>query len=120
MNIVSEVVDAMQEVLNEKAEILGRVSGFIKRQRKLSGGGFAQTLVFTWLSNADATIEELSQTAATLGISISAQGIDKRFTPEGTDFMHQVLLICWMSDKQKQERPAHLPTLASVWLTPLS
>ncbi|MHA1951824.1 MAG: IS4 family transposase [Candidatus Thorarchaeota archaeon] len=91
MDIVPEIVDALQEVLNEKADILGRESGFIKRQRKLSGGGFAQTLVFTWLSNPDATVEELSQTAATLGISISAQGIDQRFTPSGADFMHQVL-----------------------------
>ena len=45
MNIVPEVADAMQEVLDEKANILGRESGFIKRHRKLSGGGFAQTLV---------------------------------------------------------------------------
>jgi hypothetical protein len=91
MNILPQVADAMQEILTETSDVLAHGSGFVKRQRKLSGGGFAQTLVFGWLSNPDSTVDELSQTAATLDISISPQGIDKRFTREAAEFLHRVL-----------------------------
>ena len=91
MRIVTQVADAMQDVLTETADIIGRQTGFIQRQRKLSGSSFAQTLVFGWLSNPDATLEELVQTAATLGVDISPQGLDDRFTPQGADFLRQML-----------------------------
>ena len=50
-----------------------------------------QTLVFGWLGNPDATLEELSQTAANLGVSISAQGLDARFTCEAAQLLRRVL-----------------------------
>jgi hypothetical protein len=91
MDILSRVAEGMQEVLTESADIIGRKTGFIKRFRKLSGSGFAQTLVFSWLSNPDSTVEELCQTAATLGISISPHGLNKRFSPEASDFFQKIL-----------------------------
>jgi len=91
MSIITQVADAMQDVLTETADIIGLETGFIQRQRKLSGSSYAQTLVFGWLSNPDATLEELAQTAATLGVVISPQGLDDRFTPQGSDFLRQML-----------------------------
>ncbi len=64
MNILSQISDAMQVVLKETANNIARKAGFIKRQRKLNGSDFVQTLVFGWLSNPDSTIEELAQTTA--------------------------------------------------------
>ena len=65
--------------------------------------GFIQTLVFGWLSNPNATIEELTQTAATLGITITPQGLDKRFTEKAANFIKQVLLnstmLNWKSNQ---------------------
>jgi hypothetical protein len=40
-----------------------------------------QTLVFGWLANPDATLDELAQTAAMLGVAISPQGLAARFSP---------------------------------------
>ena len=91
MNILSQVAKAMQEVLTESADNIARCTKFVKRLRKLSGSAFVQTLVFGWLSNPDSTVEELTQSAATLGISISPQGLDKRFTPQASDCMKKVL-----------------------------
>lgn len=91
MDILSRVAEGMQAILTEAADIIGRKTGFIKRLRKLSGSGFVQTLVFGWLSNPDSTVEELCQTAATLGISISPHGLNKRFTPEASDCLGKVL-----------------------------
>ena len=91
MNILSQVAKGMQENLTKTADIIARHTGFIKRLRKLSGSGFVQTLLFGWLSNPQATLEELFQTAATLGKTITPQGLDKRFTPEAASCLQKVL-----------------------------
>jgi len=78
MNILAQIADSMQIILNETAN--ARKTGFIKRQRKINGSNFVQTLVFGWLSNPDSTIEELAQTAVALDAPITPQGLDKRFT----------------------------------------
>ena len=91
MDILSKITDAMQVVLSETADAIARKTGFVKRQRKFSGSNFIQTLVFGWLDNPDSTIEELTQTAATLDVSISSQGLDKRFTPDAAKFLQEIL-----------------------------
>lgn len=91
MNILTQVTEGMQDILTESSDIIGRETGFIQRQRKLSGSSFVQTLVFGWLSNPEATLEELCQTAATLSIQISPPGLSKRFTPQASDCLQKVL-----------------------------
>ena len=81
----------MQVLLNETANAIARTTGFIKRQRKLSGSDFVQTLAFGWLSNPDWTIEELAQAAVALDTPITPQGLDKRFTPDAANFLQKVL-----------------------------
>jgi hypothetical protein len=64
----------------------------VQRRSKLDGAGLTQTLVFGFLANPQATWEELSQTAATLGLDISAQGLDERLTARAAECLRQVLL----------------------------
>jgi hypothetical protein len=84
-------MDAMQTVLTEEAERLGRETGFIQRQVKWSGCSFVQTLVWGFLSNPEASYSELSQSAATLGLDISNQGLEQRFTETAAVFVRRVL-----------------------------
>jgi len=91
MNIVAEVADALQGVLIKTANILARETGFVQRQRKLTGSGFVQTLVLGWLNKPDATLDDLCQTAATLDIHISPQGLDQRFRAKAADFLKGIL-----------------------------
>ena len=49
-----------------------------------------QTLVFGWLNNPEATLEELCQTVA-LGIQITSQGLGNRFTPQESDCLGKML-----------------------------
>lgn len=91
MNIIPQIASAMQAILTTVCDTLARTKGFIKRQRKFSGSGFVQTLVFGWLSNPAATNEELAQTAATIGIEITPKAIEKRFTKEASFFLLAVL-----------------------------
>lgn len=91
MDIVSKVANAMQDILTTFADNIARKIGFIIRQRKITGSMFAQTLIFGWLDNPDATIDELTQTGVDVGLEISPQGLDKRFTQKASEFMYQLL-----------------------------
>lgn len=90
---IPQVAEAMQQVLTDGADRLAREKGFVQRSSKMGGAAFAQTLVFGWLSNPQATLEQLAQTAAALGVSISPQGLDERFTPAAVDYLQAVLAL---------------------------
>jgi hypothetical protein len=107
MDILKEVAEAMQTVLSTKADIIAKENNFIKRERKLTGSNFVQTLVFGWLDNPSSSLEELTQTAATLGVSISPQGLDQRFTKKAASFLHQVLdeAVCKIISANPQAIP---------------
>ncbi len=91
MDILTRIADAMQGVLTETADTLAIETGFVKRQRKVTGSKFVQTLVFGWLDNPDATLDELTQTGVDIGLEISPQGLDQRFRQQGADCLYRVL-----------------------------
>jgi hypothetical protein len=91
MVTVTTVALAMRTILTSTADAAGKASGFIKRQVKFTGATFTQTLVFGWLANPQATLEELCQTAALCGVEITPQGLDQRFTAEAAACLKQVL-----------------------------
>src|ERR687885_182111 len=91
MTIIDQVADALQDVFGSVAQDLARATKFVQRESKLGGAHFVQTLVFTYLANPDATLEELSQTAAALGVTITAEGLTQRFTETAATFLQQVL-----------------------------
>jgi len=92
MTSIPEVATAMQGVLNDLARQAGQQSGFVQRQSKLGGAEWAQTLVFGFLANPQATLEELAQTAAAVGVRISPQGLQERFGPAAAECLRQVLV----------------------------
>lgn len=91
MCTVPQVAGIMQTVLGPLAAQIARASGFVQRMSKMGGSEFVSTLVFGWMANPEATLEELAQMAASLGVCISPQGIDQRFTPEAAAFLKDLL-----------------------------
>ena len=91
MEILSQVALAMQTVLTETANQLAKETGLIKRQRKLSGASFAQALVFGWLSNPDATLDQLAQTSSAIGVDVTPEAMFQRFTPDASEFLGRLL-----------------------------
>ena len=79
-----------QEFFTTTATTLARATKFVQRESKLTGAGFAQTLVFGFLDEPAATLNDLAQTSAELGISISPQGLDERLTPQAVEFLKQM------------------------------
>ncbi len=91
MSTLPHLVHALQTVLTSVADAAAVTSGFVQRRSKVTGALFAQTLVFGWLANAQATLEDLAQTAATRGLAITPQGLEQRFTARAAACLHQVL-----------------------------
>ena len=91
MNTLSQVPEKMQQILTTIADDAAHATGFIKRNRKLTGSQFVQTLVWTWLQNPDATYTQLTHTSASLGTPLTRQAIEQRFTPEAADTLKAVL-----------------------------
>ena len=91
MNNIPQISEAIQTVLTTTAEAWAQKTGFTKRQSKLTGSAFVQTLVLGWLSDPAASLDNLTSLAAQLGVSISAQGLDQRFSAHSAACLHQVL-----------------------------
>ena len=61
---------ALQGLFTTTAQALGKATGFIRRRRRLTAAGFAQTLVFRWMAKPKTTLESL---ARELGVSPQAR-----------------------------------------------
>lgn len=90
---IDELCDILQQLLIDDANQLGRASGFIQRERKLTGASFAQSLIFGWQANPQASLEDLCQSARVCGVDISPQGLQERLnSPQANTFLYQLLL----------------------------
>ena len=91
MNIFNTIAQSMQSVFNEEANELAKETGFIKRQRKITGSNFIKTLLFAWFQPASPSAEGIARAGFTHELYISAQGLDKRFTENASEFVKSVL-----------------------------
>jgi hypothetical protein len=91
MASVAEIASAMKGLLSDTAQRLGRETKFVQRASKLDGARFAQSCVVGWLEHPDASLSQLSQSAASVGVAISPQGLDQRFDQEAAAFLRQLL-----------------------------
>lgn len=91
MATIPQVAGVLREVLGPVAERAARATGLVRRASKLPGARFVQTLVFGWLAQPTARLSQLAQTAATLGVAITAQGLDDRFGVASAECLREVL-----------------------------
>jgi len=96
-------------VLWEEADRAGYEEGFIKRRRTLSGSSFVQTLVMGYWSNPQATSSDLNQAAGAVGIEISRQGIEQRYSPAAAAVLKRVLEAS--VGRMMSANPVNLPVL---------
>ena len=91
MSSIPQVSRALQTVFTTVATTAARSTGFIRRQRHLTGAGLVQALVFGFLAQPAATLEYLRHSATNVGIAISPQGLDQRFTEAAAACLKLVL-----------------------------
>lgn len=91
MSSLAHVAEAMQHVLTTVAEEAARDTGCVRRARAFSGASWVQALVFGCLGTARPSLAALVQTAAALGVVVTPQALDQRFTPEAAACLERVL-----------------------------
>lgn len=91
MAMIPEIADAVWDVLTDVADACAQEAGWVRRRSKLTGARFVQTLVLGWLQAPAASLSLLAATAGRLGVRISPQGLDQRFTPAAADCLADVL-----------------------------
>lgn len=81
------------ETIFRKEELndLGREVGFIRRQRKVNGVGFARLCIQgAEESGLNASLTQLLVQAGKLGMSLSPEGLNGRFTADSESFMEKL------------------------------
>jgi hypothetical protein len=88
---LTQLAETVQVLLTTEADELARQTGFVIRQRKVSGSNFAQTVVFSAMANPDATKDRRLTTAAIVGLVITEKGLEKRFDARAAVFLRELL-----------------------------
>jgi hypothetical protein len=91
MTTITDFTQKVQRLLTQTADELGRKTGLIRRQRKLTAAAFVQGLVFGQLAHSKATRAQLHQKVVYAGSHLTCQGLDQRFTPQSEAFLQAML-----------------------------
>ena len=91
MDIIRTVGHHLQTLLGPSLDQLGRQTGVIQRHRKFSGMSLLKTLVLTLLKPPKADAHQYAATAAKLGVVVTPEAIEKRFSPRLVTFLKAVL-----------------------------
>jgi len=108
---LGEIENYVQSLFHEKAEQWARSTGFVQRSSKITGSAFAQTLVFGFLNQPEASYTDLQQTMELQGIHVSPQAIEERMTAEAAALMGRLLeeMVAMVVSGQE----CHIPVLQS-------
>lgn len=86
-----EVIEFFERVANEVA----RETGFIKRERELTGSLFFKGLVFSQMGNEYASLEKTCQTINEIDeeVNIKPESLDERFNESSVKFLEKMFSI---------------------------
>jgi Transposase DDE domain len=83
---LDQLADALQTLFTTDADQAAKDSGMIRRHRKLTGAAFVQALVFHWMENPQATIDEIIE-----DLDITEASFNERFDARAADCLRRVL-----------------------------
>lgn len=91
MTSIARLSGILRKLFFTDAAQLAVEAGIIQRLRVLSGASLLQLLVFGWLKEPQAGPSALARFAGSLGLRLSKQAIDERFTMRTADWLLAVL-----------------------------
>jgi hypothetical protein len=91
MQIIAKAVAAMQAVFGTSIDDLARTTRCVRRQRKFTGASLARTLILAVLYRPAAKNRDYQAMAAKLGVHVTEEAIERRFTDELVVFLEQIL-----------------------------
>lgn len=87
MSIVSQVRTALEGFFSQAVEDANQKTQVVKRLRKFTPASLAMTFILGLLRNPRASSADLAVAAAEAGADVSAQAVEKRFTPPLAAFL---------------------------------
>jgi Transposase DDE domain len=87
LNSIPTVASELQTSLGPELDAIGRKTKVIQRQRKFSGATLFRTMVLTLMKSPRATTDDFVATAAQLGVEVTPEGVEKRFTDKLLGFL---------------------------------
>jgi hypothetical protein len=109
VSIIDQVARILQTALGGSLDQIGRQTGVIQRQRKFSGATLLKTIVLTLLKSPNAKPDQFVTTAAQLGVVVTPQAIEKRFSPRLVAFLRASLEH--LLEQTVSATPAMIPLL---------
>src|SRR5207245_1607820 len=102
----------LRKLFFSEASELARAHGVIQRTRVFTGASLLQLFVFGWLADPQAGPSALARFAGGLGLKLSKQAIEERFTMQTAEWLEALLrrgvqlLVC--------AQAVSIPRLATV------
>src|SRR5258708_8802084 len=87
MTSIARLSGILRTLFFVEANQLARQAGVIQRSRVFSGASLLQLLVFGWLAHPQAGPSHLARFAGSLGLRVSKQAIEERFTMRTADWL---------------------------------
>lgn len=100
--------DQLQTFISEIAEEVGQQTGFVQRQSKMTATCFVQTLLLGWLHDPEASLNQLVQASAEVGVVISAAGLHQRLNWAAVEFLQALVVRALAWFRQRCRLPANL------------
>ena len=93
MTTLPQINSQLQTLLMTTTDTLALEQSYVKRpdRAKFTPSTLVQTLVFGWWAEPDATLEQLAQMALRVGVEVSPQAIEQRFTTKTATLLQAVL-----------------------------
>jgi hypothetical protein len=83
---LDQLAEALQSLFTTDADRAAKDSGMIRRRRKLTGAAFVQAVVFHWLEDPQATIDQVIE-----GLDLTEQAFNERLDDRAADCLRRVL-----------------------------
>lgn len=120
MTKINDLSTTLQTLFTNTANELGKKTGFIKRQRKITGAAFAQSLILGGLAKPEATRKEQQQNLSCGGVQMSEQALEQRFSESAISFLRALLEAVLNVLVMRSDPIALLPQFRGVYLTDCS
>lgn len=117
MTTIADLSHQLQTLLTTTADQIAKQTGFIRRERQVTGAGFAQAMVLGGLAQPQATRKQLHHQAVQAGLRVSLQGFDQRIKAQGVAFMRMLLEKTLTQVVQSDTTEVLLPQFNGVYVT---
>lgn len=91
MNSIPRLSRLLKRVFVQDASTLARQMGVMQRARVFSGASLLQLVVFGWLTHPQGGSRMLARFAGSLGVRVSKQAIEERFTRQTGEWLLALL-----------------------------